>query len=216
VSFHARKPLARHAPVLRRGDDCSAGPAEPPCTVTTVATARAFALFDTALGACAVAWGPRGIVGVALPEHDPARLRRRIHKHHPEAVEATPPPAVQQAIEDLAALLAGESRDLTRVEVDLEGVSPFHRRVYEIARAIRPGSTMTYGEVAAAAGEPRGAQAVGQAMGANPVPLIVPCHRVLAAGGALGGFSAPGGTETKRRLLVLEGALPEPPPTLFD
>jgi methylated-DNA-[protein]-cysteine S-methyltransferase len=181
-----------------------------------MATASGFAIFDTAIGWCGVAWGPRGVVGVALPSTGEGQARGRLARRHPGAVQAPPPPGVQEAIDGIVALLAGEPRDLSGVALDLEGVPPFHRRVYDVARAIPAGSTMTYGEVAAAVGDPGAAQAVGQALGANPVPIVVPCHRVLAAGGALGGFSAPGGATTKRRMLVIEGALPEPPPTLFD
>jgi methylated-DNA-[protein]-cysteine S-methyltransferase len=95
----------------------------------------------------------------------------------------------------------------------MEDVPEFHRRVYDVARAIPPGETLSYGEVAARLGEPAAAQAVGRALGRNPFPIVVPCHRVVAANGALHGFSAPGGIETKRRMLAIEGALA---PALFD
>ncbi len=125
------------------------------------------------------------------------------------------PPDVAAAISRMAGLLDGVPDDLADVRVDLRGAPEFHRRVYEVTRSIPPGGTRTYGEVAARLGMPGAAQAVGQALGRNPVPIVVPCHRVLAAGGTMHGFSAPGGIETKRRMLVIEGALAPPPPTLF-
>ena len=112
------------------------------------------------------------------------------------------------------ALLGGARPDLTSVPLDLSGVPEFHRRAYEVARTIPPGRTLTYGDIAHRLGQPGSAQAVGQAMGHNPFPIIVPCHRVLAAGGKDGGFSARGGVGTKRRMLVIEGALADEP-TLF-
>jgi|SRR6185369_2976591 len=182
-----------------------------------------FALFATAVGWCGVVWGDDGIVRVALPARPDgqadavarAATRTDLLTSHPDAAEALPPPDVAAAIEGMIALLAGEPVDLADVRVDLGGVPEFHRRVYEVARGIPPGSTFTYGEVAARLGMPGAAQAVGQALGRNPVPILVPCHRVLAAGG-LGGFSAPGGAVTKQRMLRIEGALPAEPPTLFD
>jgi methylated-DNA-[protein]-cysteine S-methyltransferase len=182
------------------------------------------ALFDTPVGCCGVAWGERGIVGVALPAAPRAvdgpagraATRRRLRADHPDGVERDPPSDVAAAIEAMVALLSGQRLDLADVRVDLGDVPEFARRVYAVTRAIPPGETFTYGEVAARLGMPGAAQAVGHALGRNPVPLIVPCHRVLAAGGALGGFSAPGGVATKQRILRIEGALPEPPPTLFD
>jgi methylated-DNA-[protein]-cysteine S-methyltransferase len=172
-----------------------------------------YALFDTTLGRCAIAWSERGIAAVELPGADDAATIRRIAKALPEATEATPPPQIAEAIAAITRLLAGEPDDLTTLPLDLDGVPEFHRRVYDGARTIPPGETRSYGEVAAALGEPGAAQAVGRALGRNPVPIVVPCHRVLAANGALHGFSAPGGIETKRRMLALEGA---GAPTLFD
>jgi len=183
-----------------------------------MSVATGFTLFDTALGVCGLAWtADEAVAGVLLPEPDAARTQARMRRRHPLADE-TPiaPPAIEDAIRQIRELLRGEPRDLLAVAVDHDGVPDFHRRVYALVRTIPAGETLTYGEVAARLGEPGAAQAVGQAMGANPTPVIVPCHRVLAANGALGGFSAPGGTATKRRMLVIEGALPEPPPTLFD
>ena len=168
--------------------------------------AQKFALFDTAIGRCGIAWAERGIVGVQLPEAQPAATRTRLRRRFPAAVEAPPSPLVRRAIARVTALLDGEAVDLTDLELDMEQLPPFQRRVYEAARAIPVGATLTYGEIAARIGEPGAARAVGQALGANPFALIVPCHRVLAAGGKPGGFSAPGGVTTKLRLLATEGA----------
>ena len=169
-------------------------------------TASGFALFDTAVGTCAIAWGTRGIAGVQLPEADDAAIRARMLHRFPAAGEASPPPEVRRVIDRITALLRGEAADLSTIALDMGALPPFHRRVYEVARSIPPGQTLSYGEIAARAGAGGAARAVGQAMGHNPFPLIVPCHRVLAAGGKIGGFSAQGGIATKRRLLAIEGA----------
>ena len=166
-----------------------------------------YALFDTALGRCGIAWSSRGVVAVQLPEADEATTRSRLARSARGAPEAAPPPAVRAAIEAIAALLAGAKRDLEDVALDESGVPDFHRRVYAAARRIPPGRTANYGELAAQLGLPGAARAVGQALGRNPFTLIVPCHRVLAAGGRSGGFSAHGGVTTKLRLLEIEGAL---------
>jgi len=167
-------------------------------------TAHGFTLFDTAIGRCGVAWSDRGLVGVQLPEASTAATRERMLQRFPAAGETAPPPKVQIAIDGIVALLRGESNDLSAIALDMEGVAPFHRRVYETARSIPPGKTLAYGEVAARLGAAGAARAVGQALGHNPFPIIVPCHRVLSAGGKIGGFSAHGGTATKRRMLALE------------
>ena len=172
-----------------------------------------YTLFDTALGRCAIAWGDRGIAAVELPAPDDAATLRRLRRALPGAREQTPPPAVTEAIAAIVRLFDGEPRDLDSIVLDMDGVPEFHRRVYDVARTIPPGETLSYGEVAARLGEPGAAQAVGRALGRNPFPIVVPCHRVLAANGALHGFSAPGGIETKRRMLAIEGA---GAPTLFD
>lgn len=176
-----------------------------------------FVLFDTALGTAALAWRDDVVVGVQLPEPDPARTRARLLRYLPDATPAEPLPVIRGVIKRIVALLDGGHDDLRDVAVELSGLGAFQRRVYDYIRDIGPGQWMTYGQVAEAVGEPGGAQAVGQAMGSNPVPIIVPCHRVVAAGGKLGGFSANGGAETKRRMLVIEGAdLPVAQPALFD
>ncbi len=169
-------------------------------------TASGFALFDTAIGRCGIAWGESGIAGVQLPEAGEAETRARMLHRFPAAGEAAPPAEVRQAIERMAALLRGEASDLSTVALDMDGVPEFHRRVYEAARAIPSGNTLSYGDIAKRVGAPGAARAVGQALGRNPFPIVVPCHRVLAAGGKIGGFSAQGGVETKRRMLEIEGA----------
>jgi methylated-DNA-[protein]-cysteine S-methyltransferase len=175
-----------------------------------------FTLFDTPIGPCGVAWGERGILGLQLPEATERKTRARLHRRFPAAKDAPPPPEVERAIERISELLRGERVDLTGVALDMEPVPVFDRRVYEVARAIPPGSTLSYGEIAARLGDPLRAREVGQALARNPFPLVVPCHRVLAAGGRAGGFSAPGGVATKLRLLEIEGARASGIPTLFD
>jgi methylated-DNA-[protein]-cysteine S-methyltransferase len=179
-------------------------------------TAYHFALFDTKLGRCGIAWGERGVIGVQLPEARESATRARVLERFPDASEVEPPPDVQQALDAIAALLRGESAELSSVALDMQRVPPFHRRVYEVARTIAPGTTLSYGEVAARLGAPGSARAVGQALGRNPFAIVVPCHRVLAAGGKVGGFSANGGIRTKLRLLSIEGARANPRAALFD
>ncbi len=169
-------------------------------------TDHGFTLFDTAIGRCGIAWSPRGIAAAGLPEADEHTLRARLMRRCPGATEQPPPAAVRRAIDGIVALIGSGTADLSDVALDMAGVSPFNRRVYEIARAIPPGSTLTYGEVAARLGDANLARAVGEAMGRNPLPPIVPCHRVVAAGRKSGGFSAEGGVATKLRLLAIEGA----------
>jgi methylated-DNA-[protein]-cysteine S-methyltransferase len=177
--------------------------------------AQGFAMFDTAVGRCAIAWSARGITGVQLPERDDATTRARLLKRNAGAREAAPPPEIARAIDDIIALTRGERCDLSAIVLDLEGVPDFNRRVYEVARTIAPGTTLTYGAIAAQLGAPD-ARGVGEALGQNPIPIIVPCHRVVAAGRKTGGFSAPGGVATKLRLLAIEGARLDDTPTLFD
>jgi methylated-DNA-[protein]-cysteine S-methyltransferase len=179
-------------------------------------TTEAFTLFDTAIGPCGVAWGRRGLTALQLPEADAAETRARMARRFPEARELTPPPGVQRALDRIVALLRGQPSDLSEIPLDMEGVPSFHQRVYEITRAIPPGETLSYGDVAARIGAEGAARAVGQALGRNPFAIIVPCHRVLAAGGKVGGFSANGGLATKRRLLAIEGVKFKVPLPLFD
>ena len=179
-------------------------------------TTPVFALFETALGRCAIAWGRHGILGVQLPEAHDDQTRARMRRRFVGAHEAPPGPEVQQAIDGIVALLAGQASDLSGVALDMECEPAFDRRVFAIVRGIAPGATLTYGEVAARLGDRALARAVGQALGRNPFSIVVPCHRVLAANGGLGGFSASGGAVTKRRLLSIEGARGSAGPGLFD
>jgi methylated-DNA-[protein]-cysteine S-methyltransferase len=164
-------------------------------------------LFDTALGRCGVAWSMRGLTGVQLPEKDPATTERRLAAKCKSAGAAAPPPAIAELIGDIRRYLAGERVDFSAVPVDFEAYDEFRRKVYGALRAVAFGNTVTYTDLARAAGAAgwEGARDVGEAMGRNPVPLVIPCHRCLAAGGKLGGFSAYGGASTKRKLLALEG-----------
>ena len=165
-----------------------------------------YCVFETPIGRGGIAWGDRGVVGIQLPESDPSRVRARFRRRFPDSRESTPPPDIEQAIERIRALLSGSPVDLASVPLDMSAVGPFERRVYDVARTIPPGQTLTYGQIAARLGDPLLARDVGQALGRNPFPILVPCHRVLAAGGKLGGFTAPGGVATKQRLLAIEQA----------
>ncbi|WP_406857013.1 methylated-DNA--[protein]-cysteine S-methyltransferase [Alsobacter sp. KACC 23698] len=175
----------------------------------------AFSLFDTAIGVCAIAWTDRGVSAVQLPEGDAQATRSRLVARRPGAVEAAPPPPVAQAIAQIQDLMAGRRVDLGGIALDMAGVPDFHKAVYAVALSIPPGRTLTYGDIARRLGDPEAARAVGQALGRNPFPIIVPCHRVLAANGRPGGFSAHGGRSTKLRMLAIEGFMGNEP-TLFD
>jgi methylated-DNA-[protein]-cysteine S-methyltransferase len=162
-----------------------------------------FAIFVTAIGPCGVAWGERGIVGVQLPQANAAATKARLRRRFPALQEAASPP-VAGAIARMTALLAGARVDFSDVEIDCRDIGPWEQAVYAVASGIPIGETLTYGEVATRLGDAAQARAVGQALGRNPVPIIVPCHRVVAAGGKSGGFSAPGGVATKLRILAIE------------
>ncbi|MFA6265014.1 MAG: methylated-DNA--[protein]-cysteine S-methyltransferase [Pseudolabrys sp.] len=179
---------------------------------------QSFTLFDTAIGTCGVAWNARGLIGVQLPEATVAATRARMQKRFPDAAETAPNDKAQSAINGIIALLKGEKRDMRAIAIDDSATPEFNARVYKIVRAIPPGETLTYGEVAERLGDRNLARAVGVAMGQNPCPIVMPCHRVMAAsdrtGAKTGGFSAPGGVVTKLKLLTIEGAQPGGP-TLF-
>jgi methylated-DNA-[protein]-cysteine S-methyltransferase len=165
-----------------------------------------YALFDTAIGRCGAAWSSAGVCALQLPEASDDRTRARLLRAAPEAPETEPSSAARRLIEGVQALLAGEVVDLSAVPLDMTGVGAFERAVYEALRQVGPGETVTYGELARRVGRPGAAQAVGRAMARNPFAPVVPCHRVLAAGGRTGGFSAAGGVSTKLRLLQMERA----------
>jgi methylated-DNA-[protein]-cysteine S-methyltransferase len=179
-------------------------------------TDQKFALFDTAIGRCAIAWSERGINAVRLPMPDEKKTRMLIRKRYGDIAEAPPPANVQAAIDRIVELLDGKSVDLTDIALDLDDVPEFNRGVYDIARTIPPGSTMTYGDIAKRLGGVELSRDVGQALGHNPCAIVVPCHRVLAAGGKPGGFSANGGVATKLKMLAIEGAAVNHTPSLFD
>jgi methylated-DNA-[protein]-cysteine S-methyltransferase len=179
-------------------------------------SAQGYALFETPVGSCAIAWNARGIMGVQLPERSHSATRARLMRRFPEARETTPPANIQPAIDGIRAVLHGDKCDLSAAALDMDGVPEFHQQVYAVARTIPAGATLSYGDIATRVGDTSAAREVGEAMGRNPFPIIVPCHRVLAAGGKLGGFSAAGGVTTKLRLLQIEGAQIGEAPTLFD
>jgi len=166
---------------------------------------ESYALFATPIGTCGIAWGERGVVAVQLPEASERETRTRLLRGRANAREEQPQ-SVQRGIDAIVALLSGADVDLTSITLDMRGVPDFHRRVYEIARAIPVGETTTYGVIATKLGDPTAARAVGQALGRNPFPIVIPCHRVLAANGKLGGFSGGDGNTTKLRMLAIEGA----------
>jgi methylated-DNA-[protein]-cysteine S-methyltransferase len=178
-------------------------------------------LFDTPIGRCGLAWGSKGIVATQLPEASDTLTRSRLLHKCPTAQTCPMPAWVLDARDAMVALLQGEKRDLREIKLDEANWPSFNRRVYQIARMIEPGETLTYGDIARKLGDPAVARAVGLALGQNPVPIIVPCHRVLAANGRTGGFSANGGVNTKFRMLQIEQAkLPDErsddAPMLFD
>jgi methylated-DNA-[protein]-cysteine S-methyltransferase len=165
-----------------------------------------FALFETRIGTCGIAWGPAGLRGVQLPDADDGAALARLARRFPDLAPAPTEP-VAAVIEEIEAHLEGATVDYARVKLDFTGIHAFERAVYAAARSIPHGETRTYGALAALVGDPQAAQAVGQALGRNPWPIIVPCHRITAAEGRTGGFSAPGGAVTKLKLLEIEGAL---------
>ncbi len=165
------------------------------------------ALFETPIGVCGIAWNEAGLVGLHLPESGRIVALQRLQRRFQGAEEGDPPPEVAVAISRISAFLGGATDDLMDIALDDSFLGDFDRGVYRETRAIPAGSTSTYGEIAARLGDPLQARAVGQSLGRNPWPIVVPCHRVTGAHGRMGGFSAPGGRETKLKLLEIEGAL---------
>ncbi|MET1112669.1 MAG: methylated-DNA--[protein]-cysteine S-methyltransferase [Allosphingosinicella sp.] len=186
-----------------------------PAAITNNPDGSGYALFDTALGRCALVWRGGLVVGAALPEASDERARVSLARRFPGICEAEPPPFAAAAIARIASLLAGGRTDLGDIRLDLDG-SAFERNVWQAARRIPCGEVRSYGDLARDIGAPGAAQAVGIALGRNPAPIIVPCHRVLAADGRSGGFSAPGGVTTKFRILEIEGARRPGEPELFE
>jgi methylated-DNA-[protein]-cysteine S-methyltransferase len=182
-----------------------------------MAAATGFCVFDTAIGACGLAWSEHAVVGAQLPRSDIESTRATMRRRFPDVPEFDAPPEdLREVMRRIRSLLEGERDQLLDVPLDMEGVPDFQQRVYHVTRNIPPGRTLTYGEVARKAGDPGAARAVGQALGHNPFAPIVPCHRVLAAGSASGGFSAEGGVATKLRMLQIERAQFGAEPGLFD
>jgi methylated-DNA-[protein]-cysteine S-methyltransferase len=179
-------------------------------------SAAAFHLFDTPLGRCAIVWRRSAVIGCALPEQSDERMRASLQKRFPGSAEQPPSAEASTAAAAVVRLLSSEQEDFSSVEVDLGALAPFERAVLEATFSIPAGETRTYGEIAKAVGAPGASRAVGRALGSNPVPIIVPCHRVLAAGGRSGGFSAPGGSSTKLKMLEIEGAQRGSEPQLFE
>jgi methylated-DNA-[protein]-cysteine S-methyltransferase len=170
-------------------------------------------IFETAAGFCGIAWSEAGISGFRLPGDSAEATQRNMRHRLPDAMPATPTPAVAQVIVDAQRYFAGEVIDFSEVAIDLDGEEVFFRQIYAELRRVGWGSTTTYGTLAKSLGAgPEAARDVGRAMASNPVPLIIPCHRVLAAGNKVGGFSAPGGSAAKAWMLALEGVSLEPPP----
>ena len=175
--------------------------------------AHHYLIFATAGGFCGIAWNDVGITRFQLPTRSAEATERLLRRRLPEAEPGTPPPAVAEAVAAVERYFAGEATDFSGVILDLGEQSDSFRQIYAAARRVGWGRTTTYGSLAKELGRgPEAARDVGEAMARNPVALIIPCHRVLAAGGKPGGFSAPGGTASKLRMLALEGVDLSPPP----
>lgn len=171
-----------------------------------------YSVFETAAGFCSIAWNGVGIASFRLPTTSADAAGRLLLRRLPKATPAAPPPQVAEAVEAAQRYFTGQQMDFSRYALDLGAQEPFFGRVYDRVRRLRWGETTTYGAVAKELGaEPQAARDVGEAMAKNPIPLIIPCHRVLAAGGKVGGFSAPGGSGAKARMLALEGVSLAPP-----
>jgi len=179
-------------------------------------TGRGYTVFDTGIGRCGIAWGDLGVMGVQLPEAREIETRGRMLRQYPDARELRPPLNVEIAIEGISALLRGQACDLSDVTLDMRGIHAFNQRVYELTREIPRGETRTYGEIATRLGASGASHSVAQAIGRNPFMIIVPCHRVLEAGGYADKISPNGGVISKRRLLSIEGAGSPSSKTLFD
>ena len=181
-----------------------------------MARTQAFTVFATPIGDCAIAWSADGLTGVWLPASVAGALPRTIARRHPDAVSAAPPAAFASLPGAIARLLAGERIGFDDVVLDFADGDRFDVRVYVAARAIPAGAVVSYGELAARVGDDATARDIGRSLARNRWPLVVPCHRIVATGAGLGGFSAPGGTTTKQRLLAIERARRGNAPDLFD
>lgn len=171
-----------------------------------------YLIFETAMGFCGIAWNGAGIACFRLPSESADAVERLLLRRHPRATPGAPPQHVADTVGSAQRYFEGRQTDFSDCRLDLGAQEPFFARVYDRVRRLRWGETTTYGAVAGEFGaEPQAAREVGEAMAKNPIPLIIPCHRVLAAGGKIGGFSAPGGSATKARMLELEGVRIAPP-----
>ena len=178
----------------------------------TTSHAAGHAVFETVLGFMGIAWSEAGLMRLCLPERNRDTVERRLLRHPGVAASDEQPRWVVGLIASIKAYAAGEDIDFSGVPVDLAGVDDFRLAIYDAARKLGYGETTTYGELAKRAGHAGLPRETGAALGANPVPLVIPCHRILAAGGKIGGFSAPGGSATKEKMLAMEGVRVGPPP----
>jgi methylated-DNA-[protein]-cysteine S-methyltransferase len=175
--------------------------------------AHHYFIFETAGGFCGIAWNSAGITRFQLPARSAEATERMLQRRLPEAEPGAPPPAVVEAVAAVTRYFAGDETDFSGFTLDLSEQDAFFQQIYTAARRVGWGRTTTYGSLAKELGAgPEAARDVGQAMATNPVALFIPCHRVLAAGGKVGGFSAPGGATSKIRMLALEGVDVAPPP----
>jgi methylated-DNA-[protein]-cysteine S-methyltransferase len=174
-----------------------------------------FKLFPTALGDCGIAWCGDTVIATRLPGKSAADTAGQLAART-GAANGEPPPAIRNAIASIIALLEGGRADLSFIVCDFSTIDPFAAKVYAATRAIPAGQTLTYGAIALQIGGKQLAQQVGKALGRNPFPIVVPCHRVIGANGRLVGFSAPGGVQTKLRMLAIEGARVGEAPGLFE
>jgi methylated-DNA-[protein]-cysteine S-methyltransferase len=168
-------------------------------------------LFETRFGFVGFAWSEGGLTRLLLPDRR-AAIERRLDASAGSVQENELPSAVATLVADIKRYFEGEEVSFDHVAVDLDGVDAFRSSIYQETRQLGFGETTNYGELARRAGHAGMARETGQALGSNPVPLIVPCHRILAAGARIGGFSAPGGASAKEKMLALEGVRVGPPP----
>jgi methylated-DNA-[protein]-cysteine S-methyltransferase len=177
-------------------------------------TADQYLIFETAGGFCGIAWNGGGIKRFQLPAKTAEATQGNLLRRLPGAEPGAPTAEIAEAVVAAKRYFDGEPIDFSHFRLDLAGQDVFFEKIYVAARRVAWGRTTTYGTLAKeVGGGPEAARDVGQAMAKNPVPLIIPCHRVLAAGGKVGGFSAPGGSDAKLRMLELEGVQVGPPPS---
>lgn len=177
----------------------------------TSAITAGHAVLETVIGFMGIAWSERGLIRLCLPERSREAVERRLFRHGGVSSSTDQPQWVVDLIASIKAYAASEDVDFSGVPVDLAGIDDFRLAIYDAARKLGFGETTTYGELARRAGHDGLARETGAALGANPVPLVIPCHRILAAGGKIGGFSAPGGSATKEKMLAMEGVRLGPP-----